>query len=91
MDRTITIRLVTREMPEAISGFCQKKGDDSYLVILNDRDGEPRTAGSFIHEMLHIYHDDYSKDLPADKIELERIKETRLLLEHLTATQERDI
>ena len=83
MDRTITIKIITENMPSSIKGFSMKTGAEEFAVFLNGHEDDPDTVGSFLHEMLHIYHGDLDKSLPSDQLEKERHREIEEVLEAL--------
>lgn len=73
--RRITMNLHCEPAPETISGVSvRKKGaGDKYLVLLNSTKSEKQRAASFLHECLHIYHQDHDReDLTTDQIEAVR-------------------
>ena len=84
MDRTITIRIVTENLPNGIRGATAMKEKDRFVVLLNGDQDDPETVGSFVHEMLHIYHGDFESGLPVDQIEATRHRETLEIMEILS-------
>ena len=90
MDKTIKVRIVEAELPELVHGFCiaPRGDDDKYVVALNDQDSPDRRAATFLHEMLHIYHNDHRSTRSASEIELLRDEEMRRILELLKAEHE---
>ena len=74
MNRTITISIISQNMPEGINGATIKKASDNYIIFLNDNQNQADITASFIHEMLHIYHDDFNSDMTATEIEAVRHK-----------------
>ena len=83
MDKTISIRIITNELPDIVQGACIKNGEDSYILVLNGADEDPATVGAFLHEMLHIYHGDHESGLPVAEIEAARHKEIIDILDML--------
>ena len=79
-DRTVTVRIIKADLPETVNGMCMKNKDDGFVVFLNDKATEIRQASGFLHEMLHIWHDDYNSECPMDQIEAERHKELKDIL-----------
>lgn len=67
--RNIQIQLVKAKMPETFRGVCKDKGEGSYLIILNQDKSEEEQAQSFLHEMLHIYYNDFDSCLDLDELE----------------------
>ena len=68
-EREIRIRIIKRDLPEAIQGVCKDNGGGSYIVWINQDLDEKGQAEAFIHEALHIYHNDFDKGLTSDEIE----------------------
>ncbi len=92
MDRTVTIRIITKVMPEitGIHGACMKTGEDMFLIWLNGHEDDPKTAESFIHEMLHIYHRDHDRNVSVDYIEFLRHNETKKIFNKEMITKKQD-
>ena len=84
-DRTVTVRIVKTDFPEGGHGMCVQEEDNAFLVLLNDKSTEIKQASAFLHEMLHIWHDDFNSCRPINKIEAERHRElTDILIENLS-------
>ena len=60
------------------------------MVWVNTVHGEKRAAASWLHEALHIYHDDFDDPRPVKEIEAERRAELRELLQILIRDDEED-
>lgn len=71
--RQFTINLYfPDDMPESIKAFCffdAKKAE--YGIAINNNKSEIMQAGSFLHEMLHIYKNDFESSMSVGQIELE--------------------
>ena len=84
--RDITIKLYRAELPETIRGFSHQNRNGSYLIFLNSTDSQERQTATFLHECLHIFHEDHNNtDLTASQIEAIRHKEIIDMLETLKA------
>lgn len=78
--RTITITISAHDMPEGLHGICTEQALNNYAIHLNSKDTEQQQAASFLHECLHIYHDDINDTRSADQIEADRHRELLQLL-----------
>lgn len=88
MKRDIRIDLRTAALPHSFNGATvydetAAGAGDEYLVMLNDTKDTKRQAAAFLHEALHIYHEDFKATRPVAEIEAERRAELRELLEIL--------
>ena len=84
--RDITIKLYRAELPETIRGFSRLNRNGIYQIFLNSTDSQERQTATFLHECLHIFHEDHSnEDLTASQIEAIRHKEIIDMLETLKA------
>ena len=86
--RQIFLSIFTIDMPETIHAFSTYRGKretkDLYWIFLNGKENETQNAASFIHECLHIYHEDHERnDLTADQIEALRHAETLAVVQEL--------
>ncbi len=85
-DVRLQIRLVRADGPDSIGGTTSPmpvKNGEGYLVWVNTVHSEKRAAASWLHEALHIYHNDFDDPRPVKEIEAERRAELRELLEIL--------
>ena len=64
----LNIRLAKMELLPGAEGITAKD-EQGYLVVINSMLPEDKQAAAFIHEMLHIWHDDFSGDAPAGQLE----------------------
>ena len=88
MDRTITMRIITADLPETVNGACTQTGENKFLVTINGIKTDQRQAAAFLHECLHIWHDDFSAGGSIDKIEAHRHREIIDLLQLLRSDDE---
>lgn len=80
MNRQITINITNTPLPAGINAALIEAGNDSFIICLNSKmTDDERTAG-FLHECLHIYHDDINSNKSANKLEQTRHKELLRLL-----------
>ena len=90
-DVRLQIRLVKSDGPNSIGGTTVTmpvNRGEGYMVWVNTVHGEKRAAASWLHEALHIYHDDFEDPRPVAEIEAERRAELRELLEILIKDDE---
>lgn len=72
--REITIRLFEEDMPASIEAVSSKQ--DKYTAIyLNKNLPDQKRAASFLHEMLHVYHDD---NTGTDTVQIEKDRRREL-------------
>ena len=87
--RDITIKLYRAELPESMHGFSHMNRNGSYLIVLDSTDSQERQTATFLHECLHIFHEDHTNEgLTASQIaqiEAIRHKEIIDMLETLKA------
>lgn len=57
------------DMPPKIHGCASPSSENEYNVYINGALTEAEKTASFIHEMLHIYNNDFYRDTPAEEIE----------------------
>ena len=71
-----------------VRAACMKNGKDNFVLFLNGNTEDPDTVGSFLHEMLHILHQDYENtSCPVGQIEAARQQE---IIDVLDALRTRD-
>lgn len=90
MKRKMKIDLAEAALPDSMNGVTLNEGgSQDYLVAINSNKGDLQRAATFLHEMLHIYHDDFNSTRSAAEIEIEREAElkaiARLILEKDTS------
>lgn len=76
-DFKVRVRLV--DMVEGAQGTIFKV-NDSFCVVIDNKLSEDEQAAVFLHEMLHIWHDDSSKECKLAQVEKERAAELPRLL-----------
>ena len=86
MEREITVRMITADLPECINGMCHMDAPGRYIVVIDSKGTPQQQAAAFLHECLHIWHNDTATTLPADQIEQMRHREIIDLLQLLAAT-----
>lgn len=79
--RDISITLYKTELPDTIHGFCRQRKDGKYIIFLNSAEEPAQQTATFLHECLHIYHDDHNSELDATEIEAIRHSELLEMLE----------
>ena len=75
MKRRMTVTLERVTLPEEIKAFTRMTGPEEYSVFISDQLTELEAARAWLHEMLHLWHDDFSRAEDLDRIEAERHKE----------------
>ena len=79
-----SLRLAETELPEGAEGFCLSTKAGEYTIIINQGLTEEKKLEAFIHEMIHLYHEDHeNKELTGDQIEARAHKKTRDILARL--------
>ena len=78
-DRTVTLRIVETELPEEVHGVSAQT-KDGFIIFLDERMTEDQRTASFLHECLHIYHEDHGEDLRSGTLETVRRAEMKRLL-----------
>ena len=92
--RRISIKQGEAAFPESVHGLTllTAKTDEreDYTVLINSSLNSRRQAATFLHEMLHIFHEDFDGKRAVKEIEAERRAELRELLEILIREDEED-
>ena len=76
-DRKLTLRIKSVPAPDNVHGAGTRKGD-AYLLLINENDTEQRQLLALLHEILHIWHNDYDHGPGTDLTELERVRHEEL-------------
>ena len=84
-ERKIGIMFKEEKLPGTINGLTVERGKDAYMILLRDDMTETEKAAAFLHEMLHIYHNDHESGKSLDELEKERHAELLELLTYLSA------
>lgn len=80
MRRKMKIELAETALPDPIDGATVNDGKrQDFLVVLNSEKDDLRRAAAFLHEMLHIYHNDFESSKSAAEIERERDTELKAI------------
>ena len=79
-ERTVVLRIARMEMPEKVGGTILKWDDDSVMIVINSARSADEQAAHFLHECLHLYHDDLNDPREANVIEAERREEMQRIL-----------
>lgn len=78
MDKTqIIINLRREPLPDGLRSIVKEDAPGKYEIFLNANKGKAEQAAGFIHECLHIYHNDTSS--PDDTGEIEQQRRVELL------------
>jgi len=72
MMRTGSLSVHLVNLPCEVRGSYCENSDGTFSVFLNARHSEHRQRKAFLHEMAHIYFDDFQSDTDIDKIETMR-------------------
>ena len=78
----ITINLHHTTTPSAVGGMITKDGENQYTIIINENRSQIGQLASFLHEMVHVYNNDFDKSDVAE-IEAETNKQLIEALEYL--------
>ena len=87
MTRTIKMRIFRGDLPADAHGAAMQRDTNDYQILINQHDSRQRQAACFLHECLHIWHNDFESTKSAGQIEAERHAEMVELLELLTREQ----
>lgn len=80
MNKTFKVSVAEIDLPESINGAITETAAREYTIAIRKGMTEDEKAAAFLHEMLHIYHDDFNSGLKADQIESDRHAELERLL-----------
>lgn len=85
MKRTVNLTITAEDLPEGVHGtiFATAAG---YYILTNSRETDTEQAAAFLHECLHLYHNDLDAQRSADEIEKDRHEELTELLKVLNKT-----
>lgn len=73
------------EQPDGIETDQEQTMKNIKLSIVESRLPEDDRAAAFLHECLHLWHDDFKAEIPVNALEEERHRELERLLRVLTA------
>ena len=79
--KKITIYLYETELPEDIEGVTSpnKGQENSYTIMIDSKQTETGRAAAFLHEMLHVYRDDFNSGKTVQQIETETEELMRMI------------
>ena len=80
MNKTFKVSVVEMDLPEDVNGEIAKTAAQEYIIAIRKGITEDEKAAAFLHEMLHIYHDDFDNGLNVHQIESDRHAELERLL-----------
>ena len=84
MRRNYNLNIITTPLAPEVKGLSmQPEGKKEITIVINSSLPENEQTASFLHECLHLWHDDHSSNKDLDEIETARHKETIELLEIL--------
>ena len=77
--------ITTDKLPEPAHGISGTGNrDDSFIILLDGKQTDEQLTRTFIHEMLHIWHDDFSKqDVNVNVLEWQRHLESDRIYDSL--------
>ena len=61
--KDIHVQVFRGRLPEGAHGFVIDGNQGPFLIMLNSADPEDEQRRAFLHEMLHIYNDDFERVL----------------------------
>ena len=80
MRKSFKVSIAETAFPEKVSGSVTEVEDGEYIICLHKGMTEDERTAAFLHEMLHIYHDDFRSGLSVRQNEAERHAELERLL-----------
>lgn len=80
MNKTFKVSIAEICLPEGVNGASAETAAGEYIVALRKGISETEKAAAFLHEMLHIYHDDFNSGLNVKQIEADRHAELLTIL-----------
>lgn len=83
MKRNVQLTICRDALPPGIHGIITTTGTDNYIIVTNQQETESQQAAAFLHECLHLFHDDLNGSDSADEIEAARHSAITDLLEIL--------
>lgn len=57
------MQVYAEQLPDGAHGMIIDAGSGKYLMVINESDPEAEQRTAFLHEMLHIYNDDFERVL----------------------------
>lgn len=84
MKRNVQLTICRDALPPGMHGAIVATGAvNHYIIVTNQQETESQQAAAFLHECLHLFHDDLNRGGSVDKIEAARHTEITELLEIL--------
>lgn len=81
----VKIKVVEVFLPEDVHGMLQQLAPDSYRVFINRNMPEDEKTSTFIHEVLHIWHGDFDREISVNELEsLRHLEASTLSYRHST-------
>lgn len=80
MNRSLSLQIVADKLPPGVNGVSAADGA-RITIIINSGQSEEQQAAAFLHECLHIWHDDHHSSRAAADIEQERHAELLRILQ----------
>lgn len=85
MEKTLQIQIKTAKLPQTVHGLTTQQAG-AYTIYINEDQTQDEQAAAFLHECLHIYHDDFNNTRTAGELEEERHAELkRIFAQEATA------
>lgn len=74
------LQILKLPLPPTVDGASTRDGN-KITVLINDQQPQDQQTLAFLHEMLHIWHNDHDTETPSiSNLELERHEELARLL-----------
>lgn len=70
--RRLNVHLAKVDLPDGMRGACCLSNRGGYYIIINTNLTAEEQEKAFIHEALHIWHDDFNSGKTVQEIETER-------------------
>lgn len=77
---TMSLNIIETPLKDGVNGVLAAGSGRAYTIILNSNAAEDEKALSFLHECLHIYHQDIISTKDVEEIEKARHEELKRLL-----------
>ena len=66
---TFTVKMYYEHLPEDIHAFVSEESKGHYMIVIRAEDSPQEQEKAFLHEMRHIYRNDFHSIHSADTIE----------------------
>lgn len=67
--KKITLIIKEGKFPDSVKGATVALDEDTFQIWINDHLDPDEMAAAFLHEMLHVWNDDFDRDENADQVE----------------------